>query len=73
MNANMKPTGEPETDFEKGGSKGPFECGNCVHMEAGVCHHPIMVAVSKQPRRKGLPVVGEHDCCRFVRRKGDGS
>lgn len=66
---NNKPTGEPETEFEKADDKGPFSCGNCVHMEKGVCLHPIMIAASRQPRRAGKPIVGEHDCCKFVRRR----
>ena len=66
---NNAPTGEPETEFEKSADKGPFECGNCIHMSEGLCKHPIMMAVSRQPRGKGgFPKVGEHDCCKFVRR-----
>lgn len=67
--SKYSPVGEPETDFEEGGDKGPFNCGNCVHMEDGLCKHPIMAAISKQPRGKGnFPIVDEQDCCKFVRR-----
>lgn len=71
--ANIDPTGEPFTDFERGGDKGRFECGNCVHMDfkEGVCLHPIMEAVSKQPRKNGKPKVDHDDCCKFVRRLGE--
>lgn len=71
--SNIAATGEPFTDFERGGNKGPFQCSNCTHMDAkeGVCLHPIMEAVSKQPRKNGKPKVDEDDCCKFVRRKGE--
>lgn len=67
-----EPVGEPETEFTEGGDKGPFNCGNCVHMRAGICNHPTMIEHSKQPRNKrGFPKVDEDDCCKFVRRPGD--
>lgn len=66
-----QPVGEPKTDFEKGDDKGPFQCGNCVHMKGPVCVHPVMVEYSKQPRDKdGYPKVDHDDCCQFVRRPG---
>jgi len=64
--------GEYETSFVKGDGKGPFECGNCVHMHGEACHHPVMVSYSKQPRDdKRFPIVDEDDCCKFVRRPED--
>ena len=63
--------GEAVTGFEKADHKGPFECGNCTHMENGYCHHPVMMAKSKEPKNKsGFVQVDEHDCCKFVRRVG---
>lgn len=29
---------EKGTGFEKRGTKGPFECGNCDYFENGLCH-----------------------------------
>lgn len=66
-----EPVGEYVTEFEKGEGKGPFNCGNCVHMSGSVCVHPVMIALSKQPKKNGKPVVDKDDCCRYVRRKGD--
>lgn len=64
-----KPVGEPVTEFAKGADKGPFSCGNCVHMRKAQCFHPVMLEHSKQPKGKqGGVKVGEYDCCRFVRR-----
>lgn len=68
---NNAPTGEPETEYERSKDLGQFSCSNCEHFSAGVCEHPIMIAVSKQPRRKGKPVVDPEGCCKFVRRKGE--
>lgn len=69
---NDKPTGEPITEFEKYEARGPFKCGNCVHMKGHACEHPVMKKDSKQPRdRFGYPIVDSGDCCKFVRRKGD--
>ena len=63
------PAGEPLTEFEKEDGRGEFKCGNCIHMEDDYCNHPVMIQVSKQPRNKeGKPIVGESDCCKFVRR-----
>ena len=64
------PTGEPHTEFEKAGSLGEFECGNCAHYSNG-CGHPVMIQYSKQPRLpNGRVKVGDEDCCKFVRRVG---
>ena len=70
--SKTKPTGESGTGFEHADGRGPFECGNCIHMDGEVCVHPIMVDLSKEPRdRHNYPIVGKHDCCTYVRRKGD--
>jgi hypothetical protein len=62
-------TGEEGTGFEHDDGKGVRECGNCVHMDGEVCKHPVMQAISKEPRdRDNFPIVSKHDCCRFVRR-----
>lgn len=67
--ANDAPTGEPDTEFEKADGKGPFECGNCIHMKSGYCYHPVMMKRSRQPKNEqGAAKVGSHDCCKFVRR-----
>ena len=64
--------GEPGTGFEKAGSKGPFECGNCEYMKDSSCHQPVMLKVSKQPKNtQGFIPVGEHDCCEYVDRVGN--
>lgn len=69
--ASNAPTGEAGTEFEKAGSLGPFECGNCAHMRGGACFHPVMMAKSKQPKNgNGSVKIGERDCCQFVRRVG---
>jgi hypothetical protein len=67
---NTKPVGEKYTEFEKGDGKGLFNCDNCIHMnhDEGVCEHPVMISISKQPRKDGKPKVGKTDCCKFVRR-----
>lgn len=67
---DTKPVGEKFTEFEKGDGKGPFNCHNCIHMnhKEGVCEHPIMISLSKQPRKDGKPEVDKDDCCKFVRR-----
>ena len=65
-------TGEPETGFIEGKGLGKFNCQNCVHMDGGGCDHPVMVKYSKRPKNlRGLPRVGEYDCCKFQRRPGD--
>lgn len=69
---NINPVGEGISEFAKGGKKGVFSCGNCVHMENGVCKHPVMRADSDLPRNKdGYPKVDHSDCCKYVRRPGD--
>jgi hypothetical protein len=69
--SKFSPSGENETGFIEGDGKGEFSCGNCVHMKDG-CVHPIMKAISKQPRMKnGNVEVDEDDCCKFQRRPGD--
>ncbi len=69
---NLVSVGEPDTEFEKAGSLGPFECGNCVHQVGGACFHPDMMKHSKQPKNEdGSVKVGHGDCCRYVRRKGE--
>lgn len=65
--------GEPGTGFEKAGSLGEFECGNCSYFDAaaGACNQLDMKAKSKQPRlMDGRVVVAEEDCCEYVDRVG---
>lgn len=62
--------GEPHTGFEKAGSLGEFECGNCTFMKDG-CDHPVMMKYSTQPRlENGHVEVDEEDCCEYVDRVG---
>lgn len=73
----LKPTGEPTTGFVRGEdgrgkSKGPNNCGNCIHQHKGLCSHPVMVKSDKVCKRKnGLPIVDSDDCCSYVRRPKD--
>jgi hypothetical protein len=70
--ASEAPTGEASTGFIKGRKRGPYECGNCVHMEGeGICIHPVMIEKSNQPKKGKGVAVDERDCCRFQRRPGD--
>lgn len=63
--------GEKDTGFEKRGSKGPFECGNCRYFKEKSCHQDDMMRISKQPRNKdGTVKVDEKDCCEYVDRVG---
>jgi hypothetical protein len=63
--------GESGTGFEKRGTKGPFECGNCGFFDDGACHQVTMKKLSKQPRNTaGFPKVDEEDCCEYVERIG---
>jgi hypothetical protein len=64
--------GEPGTGFEKRGSKGPFECGNCHYFKNGdSCHEETMMKKSKEPRHPdGSVVVAADDCCEYVERVG---
>jgi hypothetical protein len=62
--------GEKGTGFEKRGSKGPFQCGNCRYFDDGLCHQKTMGKESKQPRRDGYPEVGLEDCCEYIERRG---
>ena len=74
MKASIKAVGEEGTGFVKGRKLGEFNCRNCVHMNKkdGVCEHPIMDAVSDQPRGKNnFPKVAPEDCCQYQRRPGD--
>lgn len=69
---NINPVGEGIAEFAKGSKRGPFNCGNCVHMSNGACEHPVMRADSDQPRNdQGYPKVDHGDCCKYVRRSGD--
>lgn len=71
IDSTDSPSGEPVTGFEEGGDLGPFNCGNCMHMEDGACTHPVMVRMSKQPKKGDGVEVDEDDCCTYVRRKGE--
>lgn len=66
--------GESGTGFEKAGSLGEFECGNCKFFDAsaGACDQPDMKAMSKQPRlADGRVSVDAADCCEYVARIGE--
>ena len=66
--------GEAGTGFEKRGSKGPFECGNCEYFKDGHCGNKIMMARSKQPKDSaGHVEVDAGDCCEYVERIGGKS
>ena len=74
MNINANAIrGEAGTGFEKRGSKGPFECGNCSYMKNGdECHQEDMKKKSKEPRHpNGSVVVADEDCCEYVDRVGN--
>jgi hypothetical protein len=63
--------GEPGTGFEKRGTKGPFECGNCEYFDAvaGACDQWDMKTKSKQPKLDdGRVHVDAADCCEYVER-----
>ena len=63
--------GETGTGFEKRGSKGPFECGNCEYFNGASCGQKDMMDKSKQPREKdGRVKVDAEDCCEFIERVG---
>lgn len=69
---NNKATGEDVTGFEKYAGRGPFKCGNCVHMKGNYCEHPVMMKDSHQPKNdEGYVKVDSGDCCRYVKRPGD--
>lgn len=66
--------GEPGTGFEKRGSLGPFECGNCEYFDvtAGACDQRDMKRLSQQPRLvDGRVSVDAADCCEYVERLGN--
>lgn len=70
--ANDAPSGESGTGFVKGADGGPFQCGNCVHMQNGACFHPKMMAESGQPKNQdGSIKVADTDCCEYQRRPAD--
>jgi hypothetical protein len=62
--------GEPGTGFEKRGTKGVEECGNCKYFETpNACDQSDMKSKSKQPRLEdGRVKVGPRDCCAYVKR-----
>jgi hypothetical protein len=63
--------GEPGTGFEKAGTLGEFECGNCSFFENQGCYQKDMKGKSKEPRNKdGSVEVAEEDCCEYVDRVG---
>jgi len=65
--------GEPGTGFEKRGSKGPFECGNCEYFDAmaGACNQDDMKTKSQQPKlADGRISVAFDDCCEYIERRG---
>lgn len=67
--------GEKGTGFEKAGTKGPFECGNCRYFIGGPggqgCGQADMKRHSRQPRLPdGRVQVDGDDCCEFVYRIG---
>lgn len=60
---------EPITGFEKNGGSGNRDCEHCRYMakDSG-CDQPTMEEHSNQPRNKtGLPIVHEHDVCKFFK------
>jgi broad specificity phosphatase PhoE len=64
--------GEPVTGFEKRGSHGPFECGNCTYFSNGQCSQEVMVAKSRLPRADNDNVlVDAADCCAYLERKSE--
>lgn len=64
--------GEEGTGFEKRGTKGPFECGNCEYFKGGnSCHQEDMMKRSRQPKwPDGSVKVDALDCCEYVERVG---
>jgi len=64
--------GEEGTGFEKRGTKGPFECGNCEYFNGtNACKQPDMKKLSRQPKwPDGTVVVEPSDCCEYVERIG---
>lgn len=75
--ANKKlATGEAGTGLIRGDDKGEYNCGNCVHFRRGhsangICEHPVVDALSEEPRLGGFVKVDEDDCCEYQRRPGD--
>jgi hypothetical protein len=64
--------GEKGTGFEKRGSKGPFECGNCEYFADNSCGQRDMKRLSKQPRTPdGRVQVSSDDCCEYIERLGN--
>lgn len=61
--------GEHDTGFERRGSKGPFECGNCHYYRNGGCYEKNMVKYSNQPKlADGGRGVRSEDCCEYIDR-----
>lgn len=63
--------GERGTGFERAGTKGPFECGNCRYFIGGPggpgCGQADMKRHSRQPRLPdGRVQVDGDDCCEFA-------
>lgn len=68
--------GERGTGFEKAGTLGEFECGNCSFFEdkddeGGACYQEDMMAKSKELKHEdGSVKVEAEDCCEYVDRVG---
>ncbi|HEX5426581.1 MAG TPA: hypothetical protein VFW94_23740 [Candidatus Acidoferrales bacterium] len=72
----MLPTGEAGSGLIRGAGRGEFNCGNCIHFRRGhakngICEHPVVDALSQEPRMGGYVKVDEDDCCSYQRRPGD--
>jgi hypothetical protein len=67
--------GEKGTGFEKRGTKGDFECGNCEYFKTKDrqrgCYQEDMMKKSKEPRNpNGSVKVDPPDCCEYIDRLG---
>src|SRR5579859_5379551 len=61
----VKAVGTKETGFVRA-VEGPFKCGNCAHMEDGMCHQSDVLAdpeVKDLLNEDGLLPVESGDCC----------
>lgn len=68
MRENFSPEGEADTGFSKGGERGPFSCGNCIHMSGDICQHPEITRNWNLDGHQGQRPVDKQDFCRYVRR-----
>jgi hypothetical protein len=75
--------GEKNTGFEKAGTLGEFECGNCKYYHSvlrpgyGGCSQTDMLIYSRERSievsGKRMILVGFEDCCEYVDRRGNQS